>query len=146
MESCGIEATLDNHYSFRIIDLFKNLPIEEYEIFTPGCMVFPRDGFASSAGTLSRLDIERLSTPPYFVEELSLHFFPRGAAVRSLQDYADYKQSDCICSVFYYDCAELEVYAKDPAWMHSIKENIKQMHPLSICDKAEESDGRTGFV
>lgn len=146
METCGVEAILDNiHYTFRVIDLLRDIPIEEYEIYTPGCMVCPRDGFASVAGTLSRADIERLSAPPYYVEELSLHLFPRGTAVRRLENYADYKQSDCICSILYFDCADLEVYAKEPEWLRSIKENIKQMHPLSICDKTEDSDGRTEF-
>ncbi len=144
--TCGLEALLSNRQPFQIMDLLQGIPLAEYELYSTGGIVCPSDGLPSGGGSLSAEDLERLSSPPYYVSEMSLYLFPRGMKVRRLKDYADYLQSGCVCGIMYYDCAYLEVYAKEPALLRRFRENIERMQTLmSLCGKTEATDGRTVF-
>ncbi|MBQ6432147.1 MAG: DUF2691 family protein [Oscillospiraceae bacterium] len=144
---CGLKARLSNRQPFRIMELLREIQLADYELYSTGGIVCPSDGLPAGGGLLTVEDLERLSSPPYYVEEMSLYLFLRGTEARRLKDYADYLQSGCVCGVMYYDCAYLEVYAKDPALLRRFRENVGKLQTLlSLSDKTEAADGRTGFL
>ena len=141
----GLEAELSSQKAFKIMDLLNGIPIKNYKIYTPGCMVYPRYNSASDSGIILLQDLENLSMPDYIVSELSLHFFPLEGPVRKIKDYKDFESSVCFCSILYYDFAFLEIYAKDVTWIQIFEKNIKYMHPLSLQAKTSSSDERGYF-
>lgn len=131
----GGEFDLDR--VFRGIDLCR-YELCSYAMWMKGMVIATLDGEL----TMSELT-DKLSG--YTVEELSVHVFPKGASPRKPDDYADYLRSECVCSLMYYDCGYLEVYAKDREWTAAITENLARMRHDELSHITPENDGRESF-
>lgn len=116
---CGITCTLDNSSMGHFLKIISH---ENYIFYIPWCSKIDKE---NSLRPDSRRDYyvsnqELRDIAEDTIWELELQIYPQGVMHDIFDTYDSFRNSNCICSIIFYDCMELEIYVKSDRSLEKI--------------------------
>lgn len=142
----GIRCEISSCIGLDLERVLKGLPLEAHKLLYWGMLTY-HDRWLDSKLEEVRSDfIAEISGRGYVIWEMYLHIFPKATDPKHIDNYEEFLESPCRCSVLYYDCGYLEIYVKDVKWREIILNNLRAMETERIDLITDENDDRTGFI
>lgn len=141
-KALGIACVL-NMYTFN--QILRLLAKEAYELYVPWCSridaPYMRLPHNSRIGHITALELGVIAEQSIW--EMVLSMYPIGKSDDTIETYNDYKKSECVCYIIYYDCGIFEAYIKDLDLMEKLYETLSASSATSLSFITDENNSRT---